>query len=58
VCTDAAGIEMNIPNIEVVIQNRRSENISLSDLWQRLGRCARSQAICGLALVFLDEKFI
>jgi superfamily II DNA helicase RecQ len=58
VCTDAAGMGMNIPNIEVVIQYRLSENITLSDLWQRLGRCARDQAICGLALVFVDEKFI
>jgi superfamily II DNA helicase RecQ len=58
VCTDAAGMGMNIPNIEIVIQYRLTENVSLSDLWQRLGRCARSQSIRGLALVLVDEKYI
>jgi hypothetical protein len=58
VCTDAAGMGMNIPNIEIVIQYRLTDFMSLTDLWQRIGRCARDQSIEGLGLVFVDDKYI
>jgi hypothetical protein len=57
VCTDAAGMGMDIRNINIVIQFKLTEQLSLADLWQRLGRCARDQTIEGLALVFVDDKY-
>lgn len=61
VCTDAAGMGMDIPDVEVAIQYRLttpSGTLTLADVYQRLGRCARDQSIRGLAIVFVEEKFI
>lgn len=58
VCTDAAGMGMDIPNIQIVVQLRISTNLTLADLWQRLGRCARDPRMNGLAIVFVDGKYI
>ena len=61
VCTDAAGMGMDIPDVQVVIQYGVSVDkgtLSLADLYQRLGRCARDQSIDGLAIVFAEEKFM
>jgi superfamily II DNA helicase RecQ len=58
VCTDAARMGMNIPNVEIVIQYRLTENVTLADVWQRLGRCARDPSIKGLGLILVDEKYI
>lgn len=61
VCTDAAGMGMDIPDVQVVIQYRLSTSggtLSIADLYQRLGRCARDQRIKGLALVFVENKFL
>lgn len=58
VCTDAAGMGMDIPNIQIVVQFRISKNLTLADLWQRLGRCARDQKIHGLAVVFVADHIL
>jgi superfamily II DNA helicase RecQ len=58
VCTDAAGMGMNIPNVQIVIQYKLTENVTLADVWQRLGRCARDPSIKGLGLILVDEKYI
>jgi hypothetical protein len=58
ICTDAAGMGMNIPNVQVVVQLRLTEKLCLSDVWQRLGRCARDSSIVGLAVILVDDKYI
>lgn len=61
VCTDAAGMGMDIPDVKIVVQYRLSVSkgtLSLADLYQRLGRCARDQTIQGLAIIFADDKYI
>lgn len=58
VCTDAAGLGMNIPNIEVVIQYRIPDFLDMCDVFQRLGRAARDQNLRGLVLIFVEEKFL
>lgn len=62
VCTDAAGMGMDIPDVQICIQYRigtgNSASLSLADIYQRLGRCARDQSIDGLAIVFVEGKFL
>lgn len=58
VCTDAAGMGMNIPNIQIVVQLRISKNLTLADLWQRLGRSARDPKINGLTVLFVGDQYI
>ncbi|RPA71553.1 hypothetical protein BJ508DRAFT_315520, partial [Ascobolus immersus RN42] len=54
VCTEAAGMGLDIPDVEVVIQFRVGPNLTAADLWQRFGRCARDGRP-GLCILFVDD---
>lgn len=42
----------------MVVQYRIPKHLTLADLWQRLGRCARQASIAGLGLTFVDDKYL
>ncbi|RPA71414.1 hypothetical protein BJ508DRAFT_218046, partial [Ascobolus immersus RN42] len=58
VCTDACGMGMDIHNVERVVQFGITESLTISDLVQRIGRCARGKDINGAAFIFIQEKYI
>ncbi|KAI0332527.1 P-loop containing nucleoside triphosphate hydrolase protein [Cubamyces sp. BRFM 1775] len=54
-CTDAFGMGIDIPDIEVVVQWRPT--CSLDSLWQRFGRAARNPHREALAVLLADAKY-
>ncbi|RPA79390.1 P-loop containing nucleoside triphosphate hydrolase protein [Ascobolus immersus RN42] len=58
ICTEAAGMGLNIREIEVVIQYRIPEFMTLSDLMQRIGRAGRDKSIEAIAFVMVDSKYL
>ncbi|KZV84819.1 P-loop containing nucleoside triphosphate hydrolase protein, partial [Exidia glandulosa HHB12029] len=54
VCTDAAGMGCNIPNIEVVVQWKLPEKLSM--FVQRAGRAARRRGMKGLAVLLVEPS--
>ncbi|KAG8680299.1 hypothetical protein FRC08_016401, partial [Ceratobasidium sp. 394] len=54
VCTDVAGMGIDIPDVELVIQYQLP--VSLSVLWQCLGRAARNALLRAIAIVLVEKK--
>ncbi|KAJ7171553.1 P-loop containing nucleoside triphosphate hydrolase protein, partial [Mycena crocata] len=54
VCTDAAGMGCDIPNIEIVIQWKLPKN--LSSWIQRAGRAARAAGTYGVAIMIVEKS--
>ncbi|KAI0054709.1 P-loop containing nucleoside triphosphate hydrolase protein [Artomyces pyxidatus] len=54
ICTDAAGMGCNIPDIEVVVQWKLPEK--LSSFIQRAGRAARGPGMKGLAVLLVEPS--
>ncbi|EJD33789.1 hypothetical protein AURDEDRAFT_131504 [Auricularia subglabra TFB-10046 SS5] len=54
VCTDAAGMGCNVPNIEVVVQWKLPEKLSM--FVQRAGRSARRKGTSGLAALLAEPS--
>ncbi|CDO76692.1 hypothetical protein BN946_scf184975.g1 [Trametes cinnabarina] len=54
-CTDAFGMGVDIPDIEIVIQWRPT--CDLNTLWQRFGRAARDPSKEALAVLLVDAKY-
>ncbi|EJD36808.1 P-loop containing nucleoside triphosphate hydrolase protein [Auricularia subglabra TFB-10046 SS5] len=52
VCTDAAGMGCNLPNIEVVVQWKLPKKLSM--FVQRAGRAARRPGMAGLAVLLVE----
>ncbi|KAI0331424.1 P-loop containing nucleoside triphosphate hydrolase protein, partial [Cubamyces sp. BRFM 1775] len=54
-CTDAFGMGVDIPDVEVVVQWRVS--CDMNSLWQRFGRAARGPGTKAVAILFAESKF-
>ncbi|KAI0741660.1 P-loop containing nucleoside triphosphate hydrolase protein [Daedaleopsis nitida] len=54
-CTDAFGMGIDIPDIELVVQWRLTCN--LDSLWQRFGRAARGSGREAIAVLFVEPKY-
>ncbi|KAF6743050.1 P-loop containing nucleoside triphosphate hydrolase protein [Ephemerocybe angulata] len=54
VCTDAAGMGCDIPNVEVVVQWKLPDK--LSTFIQRAGRAARAEGTKGLAVLLVERS--
>lgn len=55
---DAAGMGVDIPDVDVVIQWDISEHLTLAMLWQRFGRAGRDPSLDALAIAFVFEKHL
>ncbi|KAF6764720.1 P-loop containing nucleoside triphosphate hydrolase protein [Ephemerocybe angulata] len=53
-CTDAFGMGMDIPDIEIAIQWKAT--VDLCTLWQRFGRVARGPGKVGTAILLVEKK--
>ena len=53
VCTECAGIDINILNIMRVVQFKISDFIALPKLLQRLGRRGRNESCTTIVMVFV-----
>lgn len=60
ICTDAAGMGMHVKNVERMVQFGIAKYLTISDLVQRVGRCARDAAYgdYGAAFIFVQDKYI
>jgi superfamily II DNA/RNA helicase len=58
ICTDAFGLGIDIPDIEVVIQWGLDEKVSGATLYQRIGRAARDPKIEGLAIIYVQDSIL
>lgn len=56
ICTDAAGMGMDIRTVTRVVQFGISKHLTISDLVQRVGRCARDPKIHGVGLVMAQQS--
>ncbi|KAJ7195049.1 P-loop containing nucleoside triphosphate hydrolase protein [Mycena pura] len=54
VCTDAAGMGCNIPDIDIVVQWKLPGSVSV--FVQRAGRAARADGRCGLAILLVEPS--
>lgn len=55
ICTDAAGMGVNIPNITRVIQWMLSDYLTLAVLMQRIGHAGRKSSIPAVSVVFVED---
>ncbi|RPA88131.1 P-loop containing nucleoside triphosphate hydrolase protein [Ascobolus immersus RN42] len=55
ICTDAASLGMNVPNVDVVIQFGVSKFLTIGDLSQRIGRAVRTEGMTGLAVIYFPN---
>jgi superfamily II DNA/RNA helicase len=58
VATEVAGMGVDFPTVERVIQWTIPTTLSLSTLWQRFGRCARAATEQGVAILFHTKSNI
>lgn len=58
VCTDAAGMGVNIPDVKFVVQWKLAEHLTIAALWQRIGRAGRGPSIRAASIVFIEERHI
>lgn len=58
VCTDVAGIGVNIPNITWVIQQKWSEQLILAVLIQHFGRARQNPWIAAVLVLFLEDYYL
>ncbi|KAI0688583.1 P-loop containing nucleoside triphosphate hydrolase protein [Cerioporus squamosus] len=56
-CTDAFGMGVDIPDIELIVQWRVGSTMSLDTIWQRFGRGARGPGTEAVAVLFVDAKY-
>jgi len=57
-CIDAAGMGVDIPDIEVVMQWKISPHLTIATLWQRIGRAGRYPEVKAISVQFVDQKQI
>ncbi|KAH6891607.1 P-loop containing nucleoside triphosphate hydrolase protein [Coprinopsis sp. MPI-PUGE-AT-0042] len=53
-CTDAFGMGMDIPDVDIVIQWKATCDMCM--LWQRFGRVARGWGCTGVAILLVEKK--
>ena len=58
VCTDAFGLGIDIPDIEVVIQWQVDEKLVVSTLCQCIGRAARDPDKTGVAIIYVAKSLL
>jgi superfamily II DNA/RNA helicase len=57
ICTDAFGMGIDIPDIEVVVQWHLTPRCTMSSLSQRIGRAARGRNVNGAAAIYVSTSF-
>ncbi|QRV90456.1 Helicase conserved C-terminal domain [Ceratobasidium sp. AG-Ba] len=55
VCTDVVGMGIDIPDIELIVQFQLPNRFCT--LFQRFGRCVRSIALLGFAILIVESKY-
>jgi superfamily II DNA/RNA helicase len=58
VCTDAFGVGIDIPDIEIVIQLGVNTKLTLMGLAQRIGRAARKPGMLGIAIIYISGNLL
>ncbi len=58
ICTDAAGMGVDILDIKRVIQWKIVDHFTLATILQRIGRAARRKEIQAVVVVFVKSKYI
>ena len=58
VCTDAAGMGVNIQNVTRIIQWRLAEHLTLAFVLQRIRQAGQDSNLSAVSIVFVDTKYI
>ncbi|EJD49191.1 hypothetical protein AURDEDRAFT_161681 [Auricularia subglabra TFB-10046 SS5] len=56
VCTDAAGMGLDITNAQSAIQYG-IERLDMTDMWQRYGRVGRNRSMQAACILFVEDKY-
>lgn len=57
VCTDAAGLGVDIPDIQIVVQWKIAKHLTLAGLVQRIGRAGRDPTVKAVAVVMAEQSY-
>lgn len=57
-CTNAAGMGVDIPDIKRVVQWKLAEHLNLATVVQRLGRAGRKQTVAAVGVIFVNDMHI
>lgn len=58
ICTDAAGMEVNIRDVAPAIQWKIPDHLVFASLLQRIGRAGRDRTLPTVSIVFIESKHI
>ena len=58
VCTDAAGMGIDVSDVQIVMQWGLSKHLTLAALWQRIGRAGRGVGMRAVSVVFAEQRHI
>jgi len=57
ICTDAAGMGVDILDVDLVIQWRLHPHLTLATLWPRIGRARRQKTRFAVMVIFVEPQF-
>ena len=58
ICTGAAGMGVDIPDVDVVIQWRLHPHLTLATLWQRIGRAGRLKTRIAVSEIYVEPRYM
>ncbi|MCJ1470613.1 hypothetical protein MMC07_009259 [Pseudocyphellaria aurata] len=58
VCTDAAGLGVDIPDIKIIVQWKIARHLSLADLIQRMKRAGQDLSVQAIAVIMTNTSYI
>jgi superfamily II DNA/RNA helicase len=58
ICTDAFGVGIDIPDIEIVVQLGVDDRLTFCGLAQRIGRAARTSGMIGIAIILVPGRLL
>jgi hypothetical protein len=57
-CIDAAGMGVDIPDMEIVMQSNISPHLTIATIWLPIGRARRDPEVKAISVLFVDQKQI
>jgi len=58
ICTDTAGMGVDIPDVDLVIQWRLHPHLTVAYLWQWIGRAGRLKTRIAVAVIFVEPWYM
>ncbi len=58
ICTDAAGMEVNIQDVARTIQLKIPDHLALASLLQQIGKARRDKTLLTVSIIFIESKHV